>query len=126
MRVLLIAIVLAACAASPPDEPLAVPPLPPEAAAECPAPTMVPTASTPASVATRDYRKAEAQIGPAITNQDATAADIYGIGRADKAAQSALRLLVSEDGKPTQKSIAAARMSLDNLIAALEASGGSH
>jgi hypothetical protein len=114
---------LSGCAAGVPDEPLAVPPIPPAAEA-CASPVATAGApaapSTPATVATRDYRRAEAKIAPAVTGDGATVGYIKAIDRADKLARAALTTLVGEDGHATTVSIAAARKSLDDLIAALE------
>jgi hypothetical protein len=113
---------LSGCAAGVPDEPLAVPPMPPaaEACASPVAATVQAATPTPATVATRDYRKAEAKIAPAVTGDGATVGYIKAIDRADKLARAALTTLVGEDGHATTVSIAAARKSLDDLIAALE------
>ena len=119
---LMLALALAACAAEPP--PLAVPP---PVAAACPdvAPPAVPaqpaTGPTAAATATKAYHKAEAAESHAVTQTAATAAYIGEIRQADKLAREALRLLVAQDGHPTEAAIASAKRSLDDLVTALEA-----
>jgi hypothetical protein len=123
VKLLLGLVILAGCAAAPPVESLPIPPIPPEAV-ECKPAEVVPTAATPASVATKNYHKVESAIGPAVTAPSATANNIHAIDKADKLARRALSNLIKEDGHPSPKSIAAARNALDELIAALENSKG--
>ena len=119
---IMLAFALAACATEPP--PLAV--LPPVAAA-CPdvMPAAVPappaTGPTAAATASKAYHKAEAAESRAVTAHAATANYIGEIRQADALAREALRLLVAQDGHPTEAAIGAAKRSLDDLVTALEA-----
>ena len=120
---IMLAFALAACATEPP--PLVV--LPPVAAA-CPdvvpaaAATPAPPASgtTAAATASKAYHKAEAAESRAVTAHAATANYIGEIRQADALAREALRLLVAQDGHPTEAAIGAAKRSLDDLVTALE------
>ena len=120
---IMLAFALAACAAEPP--PLAVPP---PVAAACPdvVPAAVPPppatgSPTAAATASKAYHKAEAAESRAVTAHAATANYIGEIRQADALAREALRLLVAQDGHPTEAAIGAAKRSLDDLVTALQA-----
>jgi hypothetical protein len=117
-------LLMAGCAteAPPPPAPaVAVAPCPDPVAAAIPAPPTKSAAATPAVTATRAYHGVEATESGAVTKSSATASYIREIRTADRLARDAVRLLVSQDGHPTDKAIATAKSRLDDLVTALEA-----
>ena len=115
----LLAVLLSGCA--PPAVKASAPPPPviaPETQAEAPPPSA--SLTTPAAVATRAYRKAEATEGHAISKPNATAASVSRIRIANELQRKALRALVAQDGHPTKAAIDEAKRTLDDLVRALE------
>jgi hypothetical protein len=119
-------LLLAACAV--PQDPLTLPPA--TIAADCPQPAPVTTTEPPHTAPSAAVKASSAYSGlqqreaRAVTSPAASAGYVRAIHSADDLARAALKALIAEDGKPTDRSIKAARDSIDHLIQTLETTEG--